>query len=319
LAFAGVVKDMTVESPALGRPLAVSIYRPDGEAPATGWPVLYLLHGLNGCHRDWTSLGGLGATMDRLIAEHRIKPMLVVMPDAANSWYVNSAAIGGPGDYETAILEDLPKAIEQDYPVSRERDGRAIAGLSMGGYGALRLALTRPDRFVAVASLSGALWQNAPIEDQASSGRSASNEYFHRLDAATVIGGVDAPPEGKHFGKAFGTPFDAKRFDAENVFTLLAQRVRQGDLLPAIYLTVGDHDSHLLWRGSIALYETLMADGLDVNFRVTGGDHVWSLWSKSIADVLLFIDSKFTAKELDVRAPANRAKPEVAGADVIVK
>jgi S-formylglutathione hydrolase FrmB len=316
-AFAGVVKETTIDSAAIGRPLEVSIYQPDGAAPKDGWPVLYLLHGLNGCHRDWPSLGGIRETMDRLIADHRIKPMLVVMPDGGNSWYVDSASIGGPGNYETAILDDLPKAIERTYPVSRERDGRAIAGLSMGGYGALRLALKRPDRFVAVASLSGAIWQNAPPQGEIRApGRTVTaDEYFHHIDAATVVGGVDAPPDGKHFGRAFGTPFDAKLFDAENVFTLLEQKLRDNVDLPSIYLTVGDHDSHLLWRGSIALYETLMADGVDVDFRVTGGDHVWSLWSQSIKDVLVFVDAKFAAKIRD----ASAGKPKIAGAEVLVK
>ena len=75
--------------------------------------------------------------------------MVVVMPDAGNSWYVDFAAVGGPGDFETAILDDLPQAIEEGMPVRRQRGGRAIAGLSMGGFGALRLAFKRPDRYCA--------------------------------------------------------------------------------------------------------------------------------------------------------------------------
>ena len=315
---ASEIKEILVESAALGRSLPVSIYRPDGPAPASGWPVLYLLHGLNGCYRDWLSLGGVQKTLDQMIAVRRIKPMLVVMPDGGNSWYVDSAAVGGPGDYETAMLDDLPKAIEQDFPVRRERGGRAIAGLSMGGFGALRLALKRPDRYVAVASLSGAIWQNMPADGlNGAKVRVGGGDYFLRVDPATIVSGIDRPPEGNHFGNAFGAPFDVKRFNAANVFTLLAQQLRANAELPAIYLTVGDHDSHDLWRGSIALYETLMADGVNVDFRVTGGDHVWALWRRSIEDALAFVDSKFidTAPAIANAASA----PKFAGAETDVK
>ena len=308
-----VVEEVALPSAALGRPLEVSIYRPDGPAPAGGWPVLYLLHGLHGCDRDWPSLGGVQATLDRLIAARRVGPMLVVMPDAGDSWYVDSAEVGGPGNYQTAILDDLPRAIERAYPVRADRAGRAIAGLSMGGFGALRLALTRPDRYVAAASLSGAIWQNLPVAD---SGR--AGEYFRRVDPATVVSGIDLPPEGGHFGAAFGAPFDPRRFNAANVFTLLARRIGEGAALPAIYLTVGDHDSHDLWRGSIALYQTLMADHIGVDFRVTGGDHVWALWRRSIEDVLVFVDSSFVAAPGE-RPLAGAAAPRFAGTASTVK
>lgn len=289
--LASSLEEIAIPSAALGKPMKAEIYRPDGAAPAAGWPVLYLLHGLHGCDRDWTALGGVQATLDRMIAAGKVRPMLVVMPDAGDSWYVNSAAVGGPGDYQTALLDDLPRAIEQSYPVRRDRGGRAIAGLSMGGFGALRLALTRPDRYVAVASLSGAIWQNLPADGASGVSRSGA-EFYRRVDPATVLGGIDLPPDGRHFGAAFGAPFDPRRFNDANVFTLLVRRLGEAAPLPAIYLTVGDHDSHDLWRGSIALYETLMADGVAVDFRVTDGDHVWALWRRSIEDALAFFNSK---------------------------
>ena len=292
-AQASTVRETTIPSAALGRPLAVAIYRPDGPPPPSGWPVLYLLHGVNGDYRDWSTLGGVQGTLDRLIAAHRIRPMVVVMPEGGNSWYVDSAAVGGPGNFETAILDDVPRAIEEDMPVRREREGRAIAGLSMGGYGALRLAFRRPDHYCAVASLSGAIWQNMPLNGSDDASIHAAGNYFRRVDPATIVSGIDRPPGAGHFGGVFGKPFDVERFNAANVFTLLAQQLHAGARLPAIYLTVGDHDSHNLWRGSIALYETLMADDVNVDFRVTGGDHAWSLWRKSIEDALVFVDSKF--------------------------
>jgi enterochelin esterase family protein len=187
----------------------------------------------------------------------------------------------------------------------------------MGGFGALRLAFKAPDRYCAVASLSGALWQNMQPDAGEALVRQASGDYFRRLDPATVLSGVDRPPGAGHFGGVFGKPFDPQRFNAANVFTLLAQQVRAGARLPAIYLTVGDHDSHNLWRGSIALYETLMADDVNVDFRVTGGDHVWSLWRKSIEDVLLFVDSKFVDPTASAKIASGPVAPLAGGVSTL--
>jgi enterochelin esterase family protein len=297
---ASSVDSLSIDSEALGRKLAVSVYVPGSRAPEGGWPVLYLLHGLGGCETDWVEFGGLQATLDRLIEAGRVRPMMVVMPGAGSSWYVDSGALGGPGNYESAIGQDLPRAIEARYPVADSPEFRAIAGVSMGGYGALRIALRSPERYTAVASMSGALWQNLPVVHAAASGvpydTVRDTAYFHRIDDATIVQGIDLPPQGSHFGKAFGAPFDAERFNRQNVFTLLARQITKNTSLPSIFLTVGDHDSKNLWRGSIALYQTLRADQRDVEFRVTDGDHTWSLWKKSIEDTLLFIDSRFGSK-----------------------
>ena len=86
--LASSLEEIAIPSAALGKPMKAEIYRPDGAAPAAGWPVLYLLHGLHGCDRDWTALGGVQATLDRMIAAGKVRPMLVVMPDAGDSWYV---------------------------------------------------------------------------------------------------------------------------------------------------------------------------------------------------------------------------------------
>jgi len=159
------ISRIPVASPKLGREMPVAVYRPDIAGAQGCLPLLILLHGLGGKETDWLSLGGIGATLDGMIAEGRLKPLIAVMPGVGNSWYVNSAEVGGPGDYEDAIIGDLLPAIEARFPVCRTRRGRAIAGLSMGGYGALRLALAHPGLFGAAASLSGALWQNVPSEE----------------------------------------------------------------------------------------------------------------------------------------------------------
>lgn len=297
VATAGTTTSFRYPCPSLGREQVAQVYVPSGEAPEDGWPVLYLLHGLNGAATDWVNLGNVAATLDRLIAARRIKPLVVVMPEGGSSWYVDSADVGGPGNYATAIGHDLPDAVENAFPVGTDRLHRAIAGVSMGGYGALRLALMAPERFAAVAALSPAIWQNIPIAES-DAGHSTGHDrapppsYFQKLDPDTVTIGVDTPPEGRHFGTAFGTPFDARRFNSANVFTLLESDVEARRRLPPIFLSVGDDDSHRLWRGSIAFFETMQMSNRDMEFRVTDGDHTWSLWRSSIVDALLYIDGR---------------------------
>lgn len=296
---AGQVERVSVPSSDLKAPMPAMIYRPDGPVPENGFPVVYLLHGLGGSETDWLKLGDIEDTLDEMIAARDIHPVIVVMPGAGSSWYVDTRDIGGPGDVPDAIADDLRTFVEARYPTRRDRGGRAIAGLSMGGYGALRLGISRASLFVAVAALSPAIWQNIPPQDKAKSpdaiGVVGDAAYFHRFDAYTVTTGINLPPPGPHFGGMFGDPFNPDRFNAANIFTLLAQADKdRTNVLPSIFVSVGDDDSHGLVRGSIALYNTMTAEKRAIEFRVTDGDHVWSLWRKSIRDALTFIDTKWS-------------------------
>jgi S-formylglutathione hydrolase FrmB len=288
-----------VPAPALGRPLPANIYIPDGEAPDGGWPVLYLLHGHDGNEESWKNLGDIKSTLDRLIAEGTVQPVLVVMPGVGNSWYVDSAGVGGPGNYQTAMTNDLVQWVEASYPVRSDVGGRAVAGLSMGGFGALHLAYSNPKAYGAVASMSGAIWDNVPDEDVGKTPDElkliADSAFFHRIDRYTIDTSRILPSTGDHYAGAFGSPFDARLFNAQNVFTLAQDAVDAGLELPRTYLTVGDDDGFNLWRGAIALHETLLADGRSSELRITDGDHVWSLWKVAIKDVLVFIDAQWTA------------------------
>jgi S-formylglutathione hydrolase FrmB len=164
LASAGeVVFDLKAPSPVLGREITYTLYRPDS-APAedSPLPVLYLFHGLDGSARDWVELGRARETLDRLIAEKRLKPLLVVMPMAGNGWYVDNPDPGGMGALAKALTQDLVTHVERTHPALSCRSGRATGGLSMGGYGALLYAMDHPDRYAAAFSLSGALFQPMP-------------------------------------------------------------------------------------------------------------------------------------------------------------
>lgn len=302
LALAGELRDATFKSAALNADLDVNVYIPDGRPPLEGWPVLYLLHGHGGNQNSWRDLGKIQPTLDRMIANRTIKPLVVVMPAAKNSWYVDSGLAGGPGDYETALTVDLRKQIEATLPVRKDRDGRAIAGLSMGGYGALRLAYSHPDLYDSVASMSGAIWHNIPESELSKTPADLKlihdNMFFHKVNPETILAGIVLPSVGDHFSGSFGTPFNARIFNEKNIFTIAARRLDKGGSLPPTYLTCGDDDGFRLWRGAIALYDMLQSHGRNAELRLTDGDHHWSVWRAEIANVLKFIDKQWATGEI---------------------
>jgi S-formylglutathione hydrolase len=161
----GSVVSEKVTSPALqGNPLGdsatreVLIYLPASYAKATTvrFPVVYLLHGYTGNAQMWQGdYVNLPQIADIVMAGGKVAEMIIVMPDGSNSYrgsfYVNSAATG---NWEEFITRDLVQFIDKKYRTIATRDGRGIAGHSMGGYGAMSLAMKHPDVFAAVYGLS---------------------------------------------------------------------------------------------------------------------------------------------------------------------
>ena len=257
-------------STALGGDLLYSLYLPPGYGTdERRYPTLYLLHGKDGNHLEWLHDGHLRATLDAMIAAGRIGPMIVVMPDGGgNSWYVDSRALGGDGDYATAIAVDLVAAIDGRLMTRAEPRFRAIGGVSMGGYGALHLAFAAPFRYVAAASFAGAFWAGL------------------RPDAAP------AAPVERIFNGAFGRPFDPRRFNALSPLAQI-ETVAAAPDPPAIFLGVGDRDDFKLYHDSFIAFERMRAAGLDVAMRMTGGGHNWTTWGAELPDALTFIDARF--------------------------
>lgn len=254
-----LLKSRSFESAALERPLRYSIYIPS-TATSNPVPAVYLLHGLGGRETDWEKFAKISTTLNQMIAAREIPPIAVVMPDGANSWYINSAE---HGDYETAIITDLVGHIEKHYPVSTKREGRYIAGLSMGGYGALRLAFHHPSVFSAAASLSGAMFPDV-----------TSGEVFSK-------------GQMRMFRNAYGDPFSPDLFNESNIFGQIPAMKKTGKPVRT-FITVGDDDGFGLYRGSIALYLALKDARLPVEMRITDGDHNWKLWRDEIRRVLIY-------------------------------
>jgi len=278
-----VITGLSMPSAVLGRPIPYAVYLPQGatiraakpdapDASRRRWPVLYLLHGHGDTEMAWLKLGGLAGTLDRLITAKTLKPLIVVMPMAGNSWYVDDARANGFGPIFTAFSEDLVDGVDGHYPTLRCSAGRAIGGLSMGGFGAALAGVTHPGRFGAVISLSGSLFD--PLR----------HEYFkrHRI-LARIYRGV------------FGEPISYERYRVWNVFTRLAT-IPPSKSLPAFWLSAGDADFPSILRGTVHLHLRLLGRDADTELRVTNDGHDWRNWRRAIGPALTWLNTKLRTK-----------------------
>jgi enterochelin esterase-like enzyme len=151
-----VVTDRIIESQILDGPQHYAIYLPPGyDTASVDYPVLYLLHGATQSYLDWPSHGMSGIT-DYFILSKTVVPMIIVMPDGFNAYYCNNFD-GGDLLYEDYFIDEFIPEIEATYRIMNNGKKRAIAGLSMGGYGATLHAFKRPEMFCCAYSMSGAL------------------------------------------------------------------------------------------------------------------------------------------------------------------
>ena len=176
-------------------------------APAKRYPVLYFLHGLGENEQTLFKTGGWNLIED-LRQQHKIGDFLIVTPEAKASFFVNSA--DGKVRYSDFFLQEFIPYIEGKYRIRRERAARAISGISMGGYGALRFAFAYPEKFSAVSAQSAALMTESPQE----------------LDAALRAG----TPTGKLLGSVFGNPINVAHWKENDPFSL-ARKNRVADRL----------------------------------------------------------------------------------------
>jgi putative tributyrin esterase len=217
-------------------------------------PVLYLLHGAWGDYKNWTENTNL-----QKIAKDM--PLIIVMPDAGNSFYVNS--IANPKlRYADYILQDLSKYVEKKYSVDTSRQG--IAGLSMGGYGAFYLSSLHPERFLLSASLSGAI---------AIPGRNYEPIDTSEITPITnILLEVFGQPDATTYKKLYPPDF-AQNLNPETV--------------PYYYFAHGVQDQFENFLPvHRELVEVLRAKDIAYEYHELQGEHDWKFWGKHIPEVL---------------------------------
>jgi putative tributyrin esterase len=245
------------------------VYTPPGYEDSTEerYPVVYLLHGMYGSESDWTEKGNAEQTLNRMIESSELSKCIVVMPNDGghahgtfySDWY------DGSGNFEQYFIDDLIPYIDTMYRTRPQRESRAIAGLSMGGYGSIMLALRNPDLFGAAASLSGALGSIGKLKQM----------EFDRSNFGQMYG----PLRGAY----------AKGYDLHVLASLRMENVNEPK--PQLYFNCGTED--YLYGYNVDFHRYLSEIGYEHEYEEYAGEHNWEYWTLHLSDALSFLGKHF--------------------------
>jgi len=256
----------------LGRDLDYAVYLPPDYALSTRrYPVVYLLHGLGDDASGWVQFGEINMAADRAIAEREITAMIIVMPDAKATWYINDYQ--NKVRYEDMLVQELIPHVDKPYRTRPTRQYRAVSGLSMGGWGSLTLGMRHPELFSGVAAFSAAVWTEA------------------------AAGAMEGPRYDQMFAGLFGPKPAGTGKPTEHFLKLnpvsLAKVWPEAELKKVrYYIDCGD-DAFLI-EGNCALHVALTERKIPHEFRVRDGAHTWDYWRTGIVEGLKFLGRSFT-------------------------
>jgi S-formylglutathione hydrolase FrmB len=225
------------------------------------YPILYLLHGLGDNDQMLIHSGGMNLVED-LWEQHQLGEFLIVTPAAGASFYINSR--DGLRRYEDFFLREFIPGVEKRYRSESRRDSRGIAGISMGGYGALHIAFRHPQLFAAVGALSAALIEKLP---------NISSQDSRQLSVLRILSG------------AFGSPFDAA-FWKQNDPIEIARAANLKGL--KIYFDCGSEDDYGFDAGAQALDKLLTSRHIPHEFHLYPGGHDWTYFAEHLPALLKF-------------------------------
>lgn len=262
-AVAGRAIQDSYQSTVLNRKVEFTVYLPNEYAKTAGkLPAVYLLHGLDGNQNEWLENGTV-AIFNRLVKKGALQPWVIVMPSfGPQSWWVD----GAQDKAETALIQELMPYVEAKYRLLPSRTGRAVAGWSMGGHGALNLALKYPDRFCAAAVVEPEIYHPLPAETSAI----RRMPQFMRNQA-----------------------FDPAEWESRN-YPAQLETYRNSSVKVPIWVVTGD-DDHVLGLLPMAaeLYGRLseIQQG-QTELRVINGELDWGTVRNALPDALRYVDRK---------------------------
>ena len=241
------MRDVTFHSAALNREMEYRVVLPSSVAPGQKLSVVYLLHGGGGGFRDWSNYSD--------VARFAEQGLLLVMPEGDSSYYVNSAS--EPQDrYEDYIVNDLLSEIQSKFLVATGRSNRAIVGVSMGGFGAVKIALSHPDLFAFAAGISSAI------------------DVPSRPFSAKRIS------QWRHHSAIFG-PWKSKTRRDNDPFVLTRSVDPKGT--PYFYLSCGEQEGLLPANRQFAAL--LAQRQFQYEFHTGPGGHDWNQWNGRLTEV----------------------------------
>ncbi|HEY7353843.1 MAG TPA: alpha/beta hydrolase-fold protein [Terriglobales bacterium] len=235
------------------------------------YPVLYFLHGLGENEQTLLRSGGWGLIQD-LHRENKIGDFLMVAPDGRGSFFINSA--DGQDRYSDFFLTEFLPYIETHYRALHGRKSRGVTGLSMGGYGALRVAFAKPDLFGSVSAQSPALMTESP----------------HQLDADLKGAG----PLTRLLGSVFGNPIDVAHWNQNSPFVLERKnRTRIQGL--RIYINCGQQDEYGFAESAAAMHKQLVSEKIKHEFHLYPGGHNADYFLSHLGETIEFHWKAFTS------------------------
>jgi S-formylglutathione hydrolase FrmB len=265
-----VLEGLSMRSQLGNRNINYSIYLPpDYDVSSRAYPVVYLLHGYSDNETKWVQFGEVNLTADRAIANREIPPMIIVMPDAGVSFYIN--AYDGLNPFEDIMIKEFIPHIDKTFRTRAAREYRAVAGLSMGGYGTLILSLRNPEVFSSCAAFSSAVFTNNEILEMP---QERYDPFFKKLFGP-----------GDENGRL--TPYWREHSIIDLVNTLPMEQLRR----TRFYIDNGDDD--FLFEGNAMLHIAMRKREVPHQFKVRNGAHNWTYWRTHIIEGLKFIGEGF--------------------------
>ncbi len=267
-------------SPALGEQGEYSILLPPAydQEPNRQFPVIYFLHGMNNDHTSWAveRYGNIPLLVDNLLLEGKIPQFLMVYPNGHNTFYTD--LLDGTRKNEQFIHKDLIQEIEKNFRVKSGRENRAIAGTSMGGYGALKIAMKHPELYSSVMAGSPIVLLGEDPSEQILASPSRRVEFFVRL-----------------FQPVFGMPFDRDHW-LENSVEVLARNADLKDL--RVYMSYGTEDRYRdafpMEQGIETIDQILTEREVSHVFRVFEGEpHGWALIGAHLDEAIEHLTATF--------------------------
>ncbi len=265
-----VLEGTSMSSKILNRDVNYAIYLPaDYQDGSRLYPVVYLLHGYTDNETGWIQFGEVNMAADRAIALREIPSMIIVMPDAKATWYMNNA--DGSEKFEDMFIEEFIPFIDKTYRTRASKEFRGVSGLSMGGFGSLLYSLKHPGMFAACAAFSAAVWTDEEVKGMSSGNRQGMFEKLYGLTAE----------------KNLLTP----HYRANSILDLAGSLPKEQIEKVRFYIDCGDDD--FLYKGNAALHTVLRDRQVKHEFRVRDGGHTWLYWRTGITDALKFIGESF--------------------------
>ena len=243
------------QSAALGRSMPYRVILPSAIPPEKKLPVIYLLHGGGGNYRDWSNYSD--------VAQFAKEGLVLVMPEGESSYYVN-AAERPKNRFEDYIVEDLIADVERKFPVGQGRADRAIVGVSMGGFGAVTLALKHPDRFAFVGGLSPA------------------------IDVPSRPFSIKRISQYRGHAQIFG-PWGSPTRRANDPYVLIEKS--EPAKVPYLYLTCGQQEGLLPANRRFATL--LQKYRFNYEFHEGAVGHDWNQWNRRLPELLQALRQHF--------------------------